>query len=150
MTETYAPGSRMATAARNDQDQAEVAFAAEGSSSNMTPVPVQGTVRVATAEDAVYRTLVLQPSAYRQLVPQDPDRYSFYVLAVDQPVILCSTKDLASSPDNQTANIPYPTGFYLPTALPVLFRSKGLVWAVNTSSSSAARVSVVVERYEKP
>lgn len=158
MTENWqhppAPGSaRHAVASASEHytpPAHQVAAPQPGHAQEITPVPVTGLLRVATSDEAVYRTTTLPPSQARQLVPQDPHRYLFYVLAVDNPVVLCATKELAQDAANQATGVPAPTGFYLPAGIPVPLRSKGLVWAANTSASATSRISVIIERYEHP
>jgi hypothetical protein len=144
---TAHPGSRIAAAA-----------SAAGQEAPPVPAvphipwapPVEAVpVRVKAAEEGTGRTMVLQPAQARQLLPQDPERARALLIAVDNPVVLCATKELAQAADNQITNVPYPTGFYLPVGVPVAWQNKGLWWAVNTSSSAASRVSVLVE-HENP
>lgn len=158
MTETWHnpyPGSRLHAAqsaeqhAEPDLTQPHASMDELSGIGDLTPVPVTGTPRVAIGDDGVYRTNTVAPSAMRQLLPQDPQRYRALVLAVDNDVILCDTKDLASSPNNSVANVPNPDGFYLPKGVPLPLANKGLVWVVNTSSSASTRVSVVIERYDR-
>jgi hypothetical protein len=152
---THDPGSRHAAAisaaVQAEPDAAHVAakqaeLAREQPS--MTPVPVRGSVRSAVPGDGVYRTMVLQPGQFRQFLPQDPQRARAVVVAIDEPVILCDNKELASNPDNQVAVTPYPTGFWLPAGLPLVIENRGLVWACNPNQATATRVSVLTERYE--
>jgi len=152
---THDPGSRHAAAinaaVQAEPDAAHVAaHQAElaGEMSNLTPVPVQGLVHTARADTGTYRTMVLQGAQARQLLPQDPQRFMAYVMAIDYPIILCDNKDLATSPDNSTTNIPYPQGAYLPTGIMVPILNKGLCWAVNTNANTATRIFTLVERYE--
>lgn len=99
------------------------------------------------ADEAVYATLVLAPGAARQLLPQDPARVRALVLAVDNAVVLCATKELAQAAANQVNNVPYPAGMYLPVAtVPTELRSTGLVWAANTSTTASSRISICTER----
>jgi hypothetical protein len=148
MEMTPHPGSRLgasaSAAAQAEPDHAAVAqhqadLASVGP--DMTSVPVQSVA----AEEGVYRTNVLAPNGFRQLLPQDPNRQSAVILAIDADIILCDNKDLASGPDNQTAlPIAFPTGFYLSKGIPLPTRNRGLVWAVNTSNATN-RVSVLTE-----
>lgn len=153
MEMTPNPGSRIGRAASAAAQAMPEAAAVElhqtdlaSVQPDMRPVPVQSVA----AEESVPRTLVLQPNQARQLMPQDPARQSAVILAVDADIVICDTKDLASSPDNQLASLPYPTGFYLPKGVPLPTRNRGLLWAVNTSSTVANRVSVLAEINANP
>lgn len=155
MTTPYVahPGSRgdassaAADAAAPDQVHVDAKNAElEAQSVSMGPVPV----RVDIPEGAVYRTMALNGGGVRQLMPQDPWRERALVLAIDEDVILCATKELAQDAANQVSSVPYPTGFYLSKGIPLPLRNKSLVWVANSSSGTATRVSVVVERNENP
>jgi len=99
-----ATAAARAAAAGEQPDAGHVATARAGlAEPAMTPVPV----RAEHADDGIYRTTVLQPGQARQLLPQDPGRrYRAQVIPVDAPVILCDSKDQASSPDNQFTATP--------------------------------------------
>jgi hypothetical protein len=152
-----APGSRRA-GAQNAQWQAEppaahvTAHQAElaGTVPGTGPVPVQGSVRSERPRDAVWRTMVFQAGQARQLLPQEPQRYRAVIIAVDQPVIICMNKDLATAPDNQFTVEGFPTGFWLPAGIAIVVESRALAWAVNPSQAAAAHVSVLIERHENP
>jgi hypothetical protein len=150
------PGSRQA-GAQNAAWQAEpspahvAAHQAELAGTPGTgPVPVQGSVRSERPRDAVWRTMVLAAGQARQLLPQEPQRYRAVIIAVDQPVIICMNKDLATAPDNQFTAEGFPTGFWLPTGIALPVESKALAWVVNPSQAAAAHVSVLIERHENP
>jgi hypothetical protein len=105
-----APGSRRA-GAENAAAQAEpaalhvAAHQAEltAQAPGLTAVPVTGSVRSQRPWDGVWRTMVLQPGQARQLLPQDPQRCRAVLIAIDSPVVICDSKELASNPDNISA-----------------------------------------------
>lgn len=82
------------------------------------------------------------------LLPRDPNRYRATIMAIDEPVVLAATKDLAGNTANQLSNVPNPQGMYLPISIPVVVYSKGPCYAAATSST-ATRISVSVEKYEQ-
>lgn len=107
-------------------------------------------VLAVNGDEGVYSTMSLAASGIRQLLPQDPQRYRAVVLAIDQDVVLCATKELAQAAANTATSVPYPTGFYLSKGIPLTIQNKGLIWVANTSTGTATRVSVVVEKYADP
>jgi hypothetical protein len=82
----------------NKMADAETPLAQPASAGPRNPKPVR--VQNMAAPDGVYRTLVLQPSEARQLIPQDPNRKRAVIIAVDNAVILCDTQALAQSGNN--------------------------------------------------
>lgn len=112
----------------------------------MGPVPVQPV----TPDSARYRTMVLAASDARLLLPQDPSRRLAQVLALDNDVVICTSKELAQNSDNQASGVPFPRGFYLPkgTILPVY--NQAALYVANTSTSATTRVSIAVEADENP
>lgn len=88
-------------------------------------------------------------TAYDQLLPQSPSRRRATVLALDEPVVLCSSRELAQDPRNPATAAGLPAGgFVLPAGIPVVVEARGLVWVAATSAT-AGRVSVIVESYEQ-
>jgi hypothetical protein len=136
------PGSRIDAAARG---QAQQVPAADPPAIPEAPSVEAVPVRPVAAEEAVYRTMSLAAAAARQLLPQDPGRVRAVIVAIDNPVVLCATKELAQDAANQVTSTPYPTGFYLPVGVPLVVMNKSLVWVASTSASLASRISVVVE-----
>lgn len=80
-----------------------------------------------------------------QLLPEDPLRVRATVWASDNPVVLCHSIQQAADKSNQVASVPNPNGTYLPVALPVVLSGTAQMFVAATTST-AARVSVVVER----
>lgn len=138
-----APGSRTAAAA-NAADQATPAGPAD-----IPELPTAGVVPVAVqaAEECVPRTRSVQAGGYSLLLPQDPSRVRAVLLAVDSPMVLCRSVELAQDASNVVTNVPYPTGFYLPAGIPLEYKSKGALWVASTiaGGGAASRVSVLVE-----
>jgi hypothetical protein len=82
------------------------------------------------------------------LLPRDPMRFRATIMAIDEPVVLANTKDLATNAANAVTNVPNPTGFYLPVSIPVVIMSKGPCYVAATSATPT-RISVAVEKYEQ-
>lgn len=80
-----------------------------------------------------------------QLLGRDYDRLEARILAVDEPVILAQSKEMAENAANQAASIPNPVGSYLPVSLDRVLRNCDEVWAAATSATPT-RISVVVSR----
>lgn len=140
------PGSRLAMAGREHQPEpADVAGeqARHPGPPSLHAVPT----RTERAEETIYRTTVVLASAVRQLLPQDPGRYRATIMSIDQDIVLCDSKDQATNADNTATNVPQPQGTYWFKGIPLVIESKGLCWVANTSTASATRVSVVIERY---
>jgi hypothetical protein len=114
----------------------------------MPSVPVH-----ATGQDhpgghqGVHFTMVVSTgtNAVQQLLPRDYDRLEARVLAVDEPVVLAQSKEMAESVANQVASVPAPVGSYLPVSLDRVLRHCDEVWVAATSATPT-RVSVVVSR----
>lgn len=146
------PGSARDRVARGQAqeapDQAHVAAhkaELDAARPSMRAVPVHQ----AHPDGAMPRTRYVAGSGYSQILSQDADRYIAHIMAIDEPVVVCATKELAMEAANQVANVPFPTGFYLPISVTLPVYSKGPLWVANTSSTPT-RVSVIAERYEKP
>jgi hypothetical protein len=150
---TPQPGSRIGAAASGSAQELPDAAAVAMHQSDlvsvqpdMQPVPVDS-VRPNTG---VYNTVVIQPGAIRELLPQDPTRRTAFLMSIDQDIVLAANKDLAGNAQNQVASVPYPVGGYLPKLTLLPLTNRGLLWAANTSTSVATRVTVIVERDESP
>jgi hypothetical protein len=149
MTTPFTPFPDSATdRVQRGQDQADPAeFLEELPAVKLDAIPVLEVI----ADEGIYRTLTLQASGVRQCLPQDPQRYRAVIIANDNAVVLCATKELAQDAANTASSQPYPTGMYLATGQPgVEIRNKGLMYVANTSTSGTTRVSVLVEKYANP
>jgi len=80
--------------------EARVAAAQPGHAADLTPVPVKGAIVSERPRDGIWRTTVVAAGQARQLLPQDPQRHRAMILAVDNPLIICDSKDQATSPNN--------------------------------------------------
>jgi hypothetical protein len=115
------------------------------------PVPVSvcdPVVTVATVPQHVsFHTLVLTTDdPQRQLLPLDALRVEALVQALDQDVVLTSSRSQAQSTANTVASLPNPDGAILPKAntTPTRMPATAEVWA--TAQVLPARVSVIVTR----
>lgn len=113
------------------------------------PVRVSGTVQ--TADQAALHgamfTVTIPASAagapsVKQLLPQDAQRKTAYVMPLDAPVIIGNSREQVTDPGNIGGS--YPQGGYLNGWSPPI-RHREPVWACNTSTSVACRVSVMVD-----
>jgi hypothetical protein len=68
----------------------------------------------------------------RLILPQDPRRRSALVLAVDNPVYLASSLEVAQAAEGSSTST---LAFYLPVGVPIPVASKGAVWAAATTTS---------------
>lgn len=81
---------------------------------------------------------------FEQVLPEDPLRKDWSILAVDGPVVLCN-KLQVNDKANQVANVPFPQGGYLPQNASVSGTGTAQLFAVATSATPC-RVSVFVNR----
>jgi hypothetical protein len=158
-----APGSRIdrannaATALVPRQDAVDAYWGHLPPQETVTPVPIEGVARIDFGDTTIYRTLVLTSNSatatpagwYALVLPQEPLRARAVILAIDNDIILCETKDLATNGNNIVATPPQPQGFYLSKGVSLEIKSNGLCYAVNTATTNT-RVSVMIERYESP
>lgn len=112
----------------------------------ITPVEIAGDVKI-TSPAMGYAQCNSLGSANQVvlILPQDPLRRNALVLAVDNDVYLCSSKETAQAAAGVTTSS---AGFYLPKSILMAVPSKGAVWAAITTSSGTSRVSVFVARDE--
>jgi hypothetical protein len=82
---------------------------------------------------------------YGLLLPQDPLRRNALVLAVDNDIYLCATKEAAQAVAGGSTSSGV---FYLPKTILMAVPSKSQVWAACTTTSGNSRVSVFVSRDE--
>jgi len=131
------------------------------SEEKITPIPIH----LASAEPGVltgqpakprrvktiYETYILTAAdPVQAILPQDPQRYRYTVIAIDNDIILGPTKGVVGSPVNIVAGVPAPNGFYLPAflrAATVIF-DNGMVYAGATTVATISRVAVIAEYFE--
>lgn len=115
----------------------------------MSSVPV-----VAEGQDlsgghqGIHFTMVVSTgtNAVAQLLPRDYDRLEARILAIDEPVVLAQSKEMAESTINASAGAGLPAvGSVLPIGLDRVLRNCDEVWVAATSSTPG-RVSVIVSR----
>jgi hypothetical protein len=83
-------------------------------------------------------------SNYEQVLPEDPLRKDWSILAVDTAIVLCSKSQL-TDPANQVSGIPYPQGGLLPSGSSITGTGTAQLFAVATSATPC-RVSIFVNR----
>lgn len=108
-------------------------------------------VRQDSADTVTFFTRVVNTTSnpVALLFPRDPQRFRASITSIDQDVVLCQSRDLASNAANQATNVPTPTGYYLSKGVTVNIYAKSPCYVAATSST-ATRVSVMVEKYEDP
>jgi len=112
----------------------------------ITPVEVSGDVKITSPALGYAQCNLLGNANQTMLIlPQDPLRRNALVLAVDNDVYLCSSKETAQAAAGVTSSS---AGFYLPKSILMAVPSKGAVWAAVTTTSQTSRVSVFVARDE--
>jgi len=79
----------------------------------------------------------------RPILPQDPRRRRAVILAVDNDVYLAGSLELAQAAEGGTAST---LTFYLPKSIPLPVMSKGALFASATTTATASRISVLVEK----
>jgi hypothetical protein len=112
-------------------------------------VIVDGPVATTTAatQFGAYTTFSIPASGVVRVLPRDPNREYAYITSVDNPVVLCNSMEAAQASANTAASVPNPQGYYLnngSTTPPI--RHNEAIYAANTSTSAASRVSVIIER----
>ena len=78
------------------------------------------------------------------LLPLDILRQYAYVLAVDAPIVIATSSEEAGAPSNIGA--PNPAGGYFAGGWSPPIRHNQALWVGNTSTTTATRVVVLVER----
>lgn len=81
---------------------------------------------------------------YEQVLPEDPLRKDWSILAVDAAVVICNKAQL-NDPANQVAAVPFPQGGLLPQNASISGTGTAQIFAVATSATPC-RVSVFVNR----
>jgi hypothetical protein len=83
-------------------------------------------------------------SNYEQVLPVDPLRKDWSIMANDAPVVLCSKSQL-TDPANQVTGVPYPQGGYIPQGGAITGTGTAQLFAVATSATPN-RISIFVNR----
>jgi len=112
----------------------------------ITPVEITGDVKIVSpAMGYAQCNLLGSANQVMLILPQDPLRRNALVLAVDNDVYLCSSKETAQAAAATTTSS---AGFYLPKSILMAVPSKGAVWAACSTTAQTSRVSVFVARDE--
>lgn len=109
-------------------------------------------VRPSVPEECVPRTLLLGANnPYLPVLPRDMRRRRVILIAVDNDVVLCETKELAQAVATLVAGgttaAALTTGGYLPKGIPVPLESRSWMYVAATTTASTSRVTVIAERY---
>jgi len=94
-----------------------------------------------------YSTEVIPAEGVAQLLPHDPLRQYAYITPIDEAIVIGTTREQVQGSNNVGATVANPSGGYIPalsTTPPI--RHSDPVYAVNTSTDTATRVTVLVER----
>lgn len=131
---------------------------AEQAAEDYAAIRVHVTNPVATTTGATefgaYSTVVIPPStatsaSVLRVLPQDPLRQYAYLTPQDGPIVISTTQEAAESLANVGATVSLPAGAFIAqgaTTPPI--RHNEAVYACNPSTSTACRVTVLVERGE--
>ena len=103
-------------------------------------------VRVDAPQAGTARCVVLSANnPWLPLLAQDPTRASAVILAVDNDVYICQSRDIAM----QIAGSANGTdGFYLPAGIGIPVDNQGPYWVACTTTATSSRVSVIISRVE--
>jgi hypothetical protein len=124
----------------------------------ITPIPIHITGiskdvlpgRARRRMKTTYETYVLTAAEPAQnILPQEPKRYSYHILAVDNDIIIGPTKGVVAAAVNLVANVPTPNGAYYPKGLWREFEDNGQVYIGATTVATNTRVTVIAEYYEE-
>jgi hypothetical protein len=118
---------------------------------SVDPIPVVTVGSVAVEEilpqHVAFRTFVLTAdNPYKQLLALDPLRVRATLLALDDDVVLTSSRAQAMSPANLDSTLATPDGAVLPKSFPVSVDAVGEVWATAPATTYPARVAVYMTR----
>jgi hypothetical protein len=121
-------------------------------------VKVIGAVATTTGDDqyGIYSTIVIPPStatgvSYVQVLARDKLRQYAYLQPIDEPIVITTALEMVQSLNNVVAAVPVPSGAYVSAlAMTPPIRHNDPVWAANTSTSTATRVVVYIERGREP
>lgn len=96
-----------------------------------------------------YETYVLTANdPVMNILPQDPKRYRYSIIAIDNDIVLGPSKGVVGNPVNTVASVPAPNGAYFPKGLWRDFHDNGMVYAGATTVATISRVAVIAEYYE--
>lgn len=113
---------------------------------NVTPVEVAGEVKVVSPAIGYPQCYQLSSAnSVALILPHDPLRRNALILANDNDVYLCASKEAAQAVAGTTTGV---AGFYLNKTILMAVPSKGAVWAATTTNSGTSRVSIFVARDE--
>jgi hypothetical protein len=118
---------------------------------DQTAVPVTIVGQPAQANPGAHQgthfTMVVSTgaTAVAQLAPRDYERVEIRILAVDEPVVLAQSKEMAESASNTATGVPNPVGSYLPVGIDRLIGNCDEIWVAATSAT-AGRVSCIISR----
>jgi len=104
------PDSRLAHAivddVHRDYELVTGGMDAEADARPMEPIPVHDPLGATVAADGVYKTVVVSTgiNPVVEAFPRDPSRLGGRIVTIDQPVILCSSRELAQQAANSTAS----------------------------------------------
>jgi hypothetical protein len=83
----------------------------------------------------------------QNILPQDPKRFRYSIIALDNDIVLGPTKGVAGSAVNTVTSVPAPNGAYFPKGIWRDFYDNGMVYA-GITTAVLSRVVVVAEYYE--
>lgn len=105
-------------------------------------------VRPEPPDAGTARTITLSAaSPVQRLLPQDAQRRSAVILAVDSDVYLSANQGAAEDAQGSTTA----TGvFYLPAGIAIPVNTQATLWAACTTTATSSRVSVLITRDSRP
>jgi hypothetical protein len=128
-----------------DAEQAQIDDATV-TPSGIDPADYAVHVRQEMPETGVARCIKLSSAnPWLPLLPQDPNRQSAVILAIDNDVYICSSLETAMLSAGAAT---YAHAFYLPAGTPIPISNRGAYWVACTTTASTSRVSVLINRNE--
>jgi hypothetical protein len=105
------------------------------------PVANQG------SDYGTFKTVVLSAAnPYKLGLPEDNTRRHARIIAIDNPVILCHSENMAQDGANEVTDTPAPNGGYIPVGLVVPVTCQSVVFLAATTTATESRVFVSIER----
>lgn len=167
MTETYAaetyPGVSAAAHVPHPGSRLDRVASAAAQEAPVAPGPGQDpaepsyivATRADMPEETIPRTILLGAgNPFLSSLPRDSRRRRAVLLAIDNDVVLAESKELAQNVAAAVAGgaaaATLATGFYLSKGIAIALESRAQMFIVATTTGTASRVSVVVERYADP
>jgi hypothetical protein len=135
---TAHPGSRMdatASAAAQETPSEEI------SAVTGEPVPVVAVAEQPPALGRGYVVVLSDSNPVLPLLPQDPNRRSAIVLAIDSDVYICASRDDAAAAAGGTSGT---SAFYLPAGIAVPVQNRAAWYAAATTTAAGSRISVMI------